>query len=278
MRRFSFLFFSIMILLTLDVTAFSKSLSSHKEPPIGPEKYTEIRAEVVDVQRSTFPSCRLTLNVTYSSKTDILNCRGHSQSVVADNHLRRTSGLIDSLESRNIGAIAAYYLLQGDEIHAKLFLGSGLSGEWYIYGIQRMGYVHPKPALGSMKMYDKLELSVSTDRGSYGIAEPIQLTLALRNTGKTAESLKYRSSKRYDFIITQADRVIWSWSVGKMFLPSLSALSTAPGETLKYTEAWRQVDNKGMRVPPGEYQVTAVLTTETTPLKVGPITVIIRPE
>lgn len=270
-------------LIVLFVFLLSASICCAQSPTydretFGPIRYTTVVAKVVGINPLNFPYTRLTLNVTRSTNSRVLNPRTLPRIISADSYFWRTVGRVDCLDSRNIGSIAAYYLLQGDEINAKLFTGSASGKQWFIYGIQRAGAYRPRFALESIKVYGNLQLALDTRNEAYNPGQGVPVTLTVRNTGTVARTLNFRSSRRYDFVVTQAGKEIWRWSAGKMFAQMLGTLKVEPGETLKYTETWNQVDDRGRRVPPGEYKVTATLTAEgSDKLAVGPVTVTVLP-
>jgi hypothetical protein len=79
MRRFVGV---VLVLQLLSICTLAGAQIYPRGPmPIGPLKETIIRADVVGVQRSILPYCRLTLNVTYSSNGDVLGNKGFLREV-----------------------------------------------------------------------------------------------------------------------------------------------------------------------------------------------------
>jgi len=172
------------------------------------------------------------------------------------------------MDERNIGSISAFYLLQGDRIRAKLFVGSGPTNQWYVSDILRIVDLGPRlsqianvqlgPKLESARMNDDVEFKVHVDHQAYKLGEPIPLTFSMKNTGKLPKAITFMSGKRYDFVVTQAGREVWRWSARKMFTQHVSGMSLAPGEAMTFKETWPQTDSDGRKVSPGEYKITAV--------------------
>jgi hypothetical protein len=108
---------------------------------------------------------------------------------------------------------------------------------------------------------DDLEFALTVERKVYRSGEPVPLTIKVTNLGCKPIVLRFSSGQRYDFVITREDQEVWRWSAGKAFTQALGTLTVDPGETLEFTEAWRQEDREGRQVPAGEYEVTGTVTT-----------------
>jgi len=262
-----------MLLLAAPAFAEDKTLLIS---PLGTEDYSEIRAAVVSVRLLDFPEARLDLQVTESSNTRVFDPKKRPSTIEVRNYLWRSLGRVDCLDNRNIGSLAAYYLLQGDEIRAKLFSGPG--SQWYIYGIKRVGRALEERAASSVKMVGDLKLILETEKDTYRFGEAVPLTLSVTNTGDETQTLTFSSGQRYDFVVSRSGGEVWRWSTGKFFTMALGSLKLAPGETLTFRETWRQEDNKGRRAGRGSYEISAILTTMGAPRpKVGPATIVIEP-
>ncbi|NLS44592.1 MAG: LysM peptidoglycan-binding domain-containing protein [Firmicutes bacterium] len=90
--------------------------------------------------------------------------------------------------------------------------------------------------------------------------EPIRLSLSKTNVSGNPVSITYRSSQRYDFIVTRAGRVVWGWSEGRFFTFAVERITLGAGQRLLHIQIWNQTTNKGIPVSPGSYTVTAVNT------------------
>jgi len=272
---------AVVWLVILGHPAHADSSARRVPPPPSSTDYTAVRAVVLDVDRLDFPHVRLELRIAESSNRQVLDLRGGQRTVAAENYLWRTRGRINCLDSRNVGALAAYYLLQGDEIRAKLFSGSSTArrdDEWYIYGIARIGRgFAARRTEGSVIVQDNLELTLEVEEQAYWVGQPVRLILAVKNVGAEPKTLRFSSGQRYDFVVALAGREVWRWSKGKLFTQALTSITLAPGETIRFRETWRQEDDLDRKVQPGEYTVTAILTTMNGPRPtVGPVTVTIR--
>ncbi|MFZ5923929.1 MAG: BsuPI-related putative proteinase inhibitor, partial [Bacillota bacterium] len=90
--------------------------------------------------------------------------------------------------------------------------------------------------------------------------EPVRLTLTKTNITTSPVTITYRSSQRFDFIVTRDTREIWRWSAGRFFTFAIERVTLSPGQNLVFMQTWNQVTNEGVPVPPGVYTVTAVNT------------------
>ncbi len=72
---------------------------------------------------------------------------------------------------------------------------------------------------------------------------------------KVPLTLTYRTSQRVDFRVTRDERLIWQWSRGRVFTPTITADRFQPEEERMYRETWNQrVD--GIITRPGLYKIT----------------------
>ena len=249
-----------------------------------------IRATVVGGERLSFPSARVMLLVTESSDPSVLDVRQRMVQLTAENYLSKTGGKVDLNDKRNIGAVAAYYLLQGDEIRGKLFSGSsapGREGPWYVNEIERIYPWTPRnPIPGPMpgptmktNVQGNLRLTMEVGQTTYRAGETVPMTFTVENTGVIAETLAFSSGQQYDFRVTVNGQEVWRWSAGRVFIQMLTSFTLAPQEKKTFTAAWPQRDNQGGQVKPGEYALEAFLTSQSTPqTPVGPIAVTVKPK
>lgn len=249
-----------------------------------------IRATVLGGERLSFPSARVLLFVKESSDPSVLDVRAKMLQITVENYLYKTSGKVDFNDKRNIGAVAAYYLLQGDEIRGKLFSGSsgpGREGPWYVNEIERIyPWTPPSPTPGptpgparATNVQGNLRLTIEVGQTTYRVGESVVMTFTVENTGVIAETLAFSSGQQYDFRITLNGQEVWRWSAGRVFIQMLTSLTLKPGEKKTFTAAWPQRDNQGGQVKAGEYAVEAFLTSQSTPqTPVGPIAVTVKPK
>jgi hypothetical protein len=223
-------------------------------------RWTEIRATVVSVTRQNYPRAELRLRIESSSNPRIL--RIPPEEITAESYFIQKNGQPDCSDERNSGSLAAFFLLQGDEIHAKLFSGpttAGHSLRWYVFDISRINTGIPSKRPEG-EMHGNISLSLSTDKSAYRIGEPVSMILSIKNVGKAHEILRFRSGQRYDFKVLQEGREVWLWSSGKLFTMALTSHDLAPGETLEYRATWPQTDREKKQVSPGNYEIVGVLS------------------
>ena len=107
---------------------------------------------------------------------------------------------------------------------------------------------------------DGLRHTFMVNRTVFSRGEPVRLSLSKTNVTGTPVTITYRSSQRYDFIVTRAGREIWRWSEGRFFTFALERITVGPGQRLLHVQVWNQTTNQGVPVGPGVYTVTAVNT------------------
>lgn len=84
-----------------------------------------------------------------------------------------------------------------------------------------------------------MEVSVTTDKLTYGSGEPIVLTLEVANHTDETVTFEFSSGQRYDFtIVTAAGNPLWRWSVGMAFIQMLGQESIRPGQSLTYRQTF----------------------------------------
>ncbi len=148
--------------------------------------------------------------------------------------------------------------------------------QYYILDIERMNL---EPGVKQSVLKDGLELTLEVEKQAYSVSEPVRLAFTVKNVGVGTKTLRFSSGQRHDFVVAVDGREVWRWSYGKYFTQALTSAALAPGETITFEEIWRQEDNEGGQVQPGEYKVTAVLTTMGKPRPtVGPVSVTIKPK
>ncbi len=89
------------------------------------------------------------------------------------------------------------------------------------------------------------------------------MRLKVENKGSQPISLTFPTGQRYDFVVTTPDRrILWVWSHDKAFTLIFGSLTLSPGQKIEFEEEWDQRDNDGNPLPPGDYWVYGVLTTD----------------
>ncbi len=83
------------------------------------------------------------------------------------------------------------------------------------------------------------------------------------NPGPAAVTLELQGREpTADFVVsTPRGQVVWSRLRGQVMVGSLRLYPLAPGKGLTFRHRWDQRADGGKPVPPGEYQVRAVLLT-----------------
>lgn len=94
----------------------------------------------------------------------------------------------------------------------------------------------PLPAGQTAVTDPTLPVVVSTDRAVYTRGEDITITLVLRNTSGSPQTLEFSSGQRYDFMIEDTRAPVWTWSADKAFITVLGEETLASGDSLQYRE------------------------------------------
>ncbi len=105
-------------------------------------------------------------------------------------------------------------------------------------------------------------ISLSTDKRSYNIDEPIIVNLKIFNYAEEEVTFHFNSSQRYDFIIEdEKGEEIWRWSEDKMFAMVLGEETIGPtNPELIYTEKFTN------KLACGYYKITGVFTVQDRPI------------
>lgn len=96
-----------------------------------------------------------------------------------------------------------------------------------------------------------------TLRGSLAVDvnETVTFTFTVENTGESGVDLQFRSGKRADVVVVDADtdETVWRWSEGRMFTQALTQDTLPAGES-------RTIDLEWPDPAPGEYVAETELT------------------
>ena len=114
-------------------------------------------------------------------------------------------------------------------------------------------------------------ISVTTDKMSYNVGEPIIMTLKIFNYTEEEITFHFNTGKRYDFIIEDEEgNEIWCWSEGRMFAMMLGEETLGPTNTeITYTAEY-----KG-KLSPGYYKVTGIFVAQDRPMS-GNVIIIVK--
>jgi hypothetical protein len=90
--------------------------------------------------------------------------------------------------------------------------------------------------------------------------QPITFRLRVTNLGRQPRDLLLGGWPAHDFrVLSEAGREVWRWSRGQVRRDVLALRTLQPGEEITFEGEWDQRDAAGATVPPGAYQVEAVL-------------------
>ena len=105
-------------------------------------------------------------------------------------------------------------------------------------------------------------ISMSTDKMSYSVGEPITMTLKVFNYTEEDIAFHFNTAQRYDFIIEDEEgNEIWRWSEGRMFAQMLGEKILGPNNPeIIYTAEY-----KG-KLSPGYYKVTGIFVAQEKPI------------
>lgn len=101
---------------------------------------------------------------------------------------------------------------------------------------------------------------------------PVPMAVRIGNTSKRQLELHFQGrSITFDLAVRRHDSVVWRRLEGTAAPAILQIRMLAPGEVLELKDVWRQKDNGGGDVGPGEYSVTATIPTDAAPIRAGPV-------
>jgi hypothetical protein len=102
----------------------------------------------------------------------------------------------------------------------------------------------------------KIELRL--DKAAYRMGEAVEIILTLTNSSGSAVEVQFPTGQMYDFVVTRDGRLVWQWSLGRVFTQALTTLIVKPGESRIFTNRWDQRDTHGQQVPSSLYEMVAV--------------------
>lgn len=106
---------------------------------------------------------------------------------------------------------------------------------------------------------------------------PVPVTLRISNTGDRPLDLYLQGRPiAFDLTVQRGDQVVWRRLEGATLSLILQIRTLAPGEVLDLKETWKQEDNAGRPVGPGDYTVTGSVLTDGEPLRAAPTPLRIR--
>jgi len=114
-------------------------------------------------------------------------------------------------------------------------------------------------------------ISITTDKMSCFVGEPIKMALKVFNYTKEDINFQFNTSQRYNFIIEdEKGNEIWRWSEDKMFTMALGEETLgSDNPEIIYTAEY-----KG-KLSPGYYKVTGILVAKDRPMS-GNVIIIVK--
>jgi len=114
-------------------------------------------------------------------------------------------------------------------------------------------------------------ISMSTDKMSYSINEPIKMTLKIFNYNEENVVFHFNNAQRYDFIIEDKEgNEIWRWSEDRMFAMVLGEEVLGPDNPeIIYTAEYKD------KLSPGYYKITGILVAKDRPMS-GNVIIIVK--
>lgn len=100
-------------------------------------------------------------------------------------------------------------------------------------------------------------LIIRTDQETYRPGETVLFTMTWRNETEEVREYLFPNAQRFDIRITRNGEKVWQWSDGRLFAQVMTTLILPPGDSRVFKAEWKQVDEDGRPVPPGEYQAEA---------------------
>ncbi len=119
-------------------------------------------------------------------------------------------------------------------------------------------------------------VKLATERESYRVGDVVPLAIVVVSREEEQE-LSFRTSQRFDVSATREGEVLWRWSADRVFLMALGWEAFLRGDPTVHVITWDLRDDEGECVPPGEYELQAVLTAEEA-VHSKPITIHVEPQ
>ena len=117
----------------------------------------------------------------------------------------------------------------------------------------------------------KYGISMSTDKMSYSVDEPIIMTLKIFNYTKEDIVFHFNTAQRYDFVIEDEEgNKIWHWSKDMMFAMVLGEETLGPTNTeITYTAEYSD------KLSSGYYKITGIFVAQDKPMS-GNVIIIVN--
>lgn len=89
--------------------------------------------------------------------------------------------------------------------------------------------------------------------------------IVVHNPTEQLQSIQYRGASRYTMVVTREGETILRQDFDPMDPEKPQILNLTKGVSKKHIVVWTYLDQEGNKVPPGTYEITAVLNAVTTP-------------
>ena len=97
---------------------------------------------------------------------------------------------------------------------------------------------NPGPAT-AQPGHPALRITLSSDRQSYAVGQPVALTLTVANTGSAPVTIIAPTAQLYDFAVLRGDQEVWRWGADGAFAAQITEWSVAPGARREFSQTWR---------------------------------------
>jgi hypothetical protein len=132
--------------------------------------------------------------------------------------------------------------------------------------------------LATENIVDDLELTMSLQKATFNIGEPINITFTVTNIGSQTISYTHLAPE-FDFIVSNSSNSkLYQWSLYQMFPMITWVTPLDPGHNVNSTLTWPQTcnqtvyNNEGTPVSPGQYSIIGIFVhfnLQTSPIQVS---------
>ena len=90
--------------------------------------------------------------------------------------------------------------------------------------------------------------------------ETCDLVIEIINKSDVDSKISFSEGKHYDvFVVDSADKEVWQWSEGKVFIQAIEEIYIAPGESHAFNAKWFYKGNDGNVIQPGKYKIRGLV-------------------
>jgi hypothetical protein len=112
----------------------------------------------------------------------------------------------------------------------------------------------PPQTTASIQIVDTLSYSLTTDKSSYLLGQPVQMTLTETNTSDQPVSV---DANPYQFHVTQNGTWVWSFMLASGINFGVhQTVTLQPGQSYSYTLTWDTTQSIGSAIPTGTFVVS----------------------